>query len=71
MCIYRYFAAARDNALGLELRVYLPSIEHRLTVQTALHNAIYEKFRDAGIEIAFPRRDVHLDTSSPRASGCV
>jgi potassium efflux system protein len=30
-----------------------------------MHDRIYEKFRDAGITIAFPQRDVHLDTSHP------
>jgi potassium efflux system protein len=59
------FNSFGDNALGLELRVYLSSVEHRLPVQTALHDAIYEKFKDAGIEISFPQRDVHLDTSGP------
>ena len=54
-----------DNALGLELRVYLPSIDHLLAVQTALHDAIYERFEKAGIVISFPQRDVHLDTSGP------
>ena len=59
------FNSFGDNALGLELRVYLPSMEHWLTVQTGLHDAIYEKFKDAGIVISFPQRDVHLDTDGP------
>jgi len=54
-----------DNALGLELRVYLPSIEYLLSTQTELHDAIYEKLDRAGIVIAFPQRDVHLDTGAP------
>jgi potassium efflux system protein len=32
---------------------------------TVLHEAINRKFNDAGICIAFPQRDVHLDTSRP------
>ena len=32
---------------------------------TELHEAINRKFNDAGITIAFPQRDVHLDTSNP------
>jgi potassium efflux system protein len=32
---------------------------------TALHEEINRKFNDAGICIAFPQRDVHLDTSRP------
>ena len=30
-----------------------------------LHLAIEREFRKAGINIAFPQRDVHLDTSGP------
>jgi len=59
------FNSFGDNALGLELRAYLPSITHLLTVQTELHDAIYEKFAAAGIVISFPQRDVHLDTTAP------
>jgi potassium efflux system protein len=30
-----------------------------------LHQAINNKFKDAGMVIAFPQRDIHLDTSNP------
>lgn len=59
------FETFGDNALHLVLRCYLPSMENRLATITALNEAIYEKFSDAGIVIAFPQRDVHLDISKP------
>ena len=59
------FASFGDNALQLELRCYLPSIDFNLVSKTELHDAIYEKLGAAGIGIAFPQRDVHLDTTSP------
>ena len=59
------FNAFGDNALQLELRVYLPSMEHWLNTRTALHDAIYHDFQQAGIAISFPQRDVHLDTTAP------
>lgn len=59
------FDAFGDNALALELRVYLPSMENWLNTRTALHDAIYHKFQQRGIEISFPQRDVHLDTTTP------
>lgn len=59
------FDAFGDNALALELRVYLPSMENWLNTRTALHDVIYHKFQQAGIEISFPQRDVHLDTTAP------
>ena len=54
-----------DNALNLTLRVYLPSLEYRVVTSSELQIAINRKFNDAGIVIAFPQRDVHLDTSKP------
>jgi potassium efflux system protein len=30
-----------------------------------LHQAINDKFNQAGIVFAFPQRDIHLDTSQP------
>ena len=59
------FEAFGDNALMLYARCYVSSLDHRLETITNLHRAIYEKFNEAGIVIAFPQRDVHLDTSKP------
>ncbi len=54
-----------DNALNLTLRCYTGSIDARLPTISDLHQAINDKFAAAGIEIAFPQRDVHLDTAGP------
>ena len=54
------FLGFGDSALNLELRVFVGRIEHRLTTVSHLHVAIHEAFNDAGIEIPFPQRDVHL-----------
>jgi len=59
------FEAFGDNALMLYMRCYISSLDHRLATVTALNEAIYAKFNEAGIVIAFPQRDVHLDTSKP------
>ncbi|MEJ2692418.1 MAG: mechanosensitive ion channel [Candidatus Thiodiazotropha sp.] len=59
------FEAFGDNALTLLLRSYLGSMENRLPTITALHEAINRKFNQAGISIAFPQRDLHLDTARP------
>jgi potassium efflux system protein len=48
-----------DSTLNLVLRAYV-SIEVRLKVKSELHNAILERFREEGIEIAYPQRDLHL-----------
>jgi len=62
------FAAFGDSALNFELRVFVPSVDHLLQVRHDLHHAIDREFRKAGIEIAFPQREVHirwLPTTSP------
>jgi potassium efflux system protein len=51
-----------DSSLNLVLRAYLPDMEHRLATITELHTEIHRRFADAGIEIPFPQRDVHLRT---------
>ena len=43
----------------------MPSVTDRLQTTTELHLAVNRKLNQAGIVIAFPQRDVHLDTSSP------
>ncbi len=59
------FEGFGDNALLLVLRAYLGSLDNRLATITELHQAIYTKLTAAGIAIAFPQRDVHLDTLKP------
>ncbi len=54
-----------DNALVLSLRCYIDDIDFRLRTITEINQAIYREMNDAGIEIAFPQRDVHLDTRRP------
>jgi potassium efflux system protein len=48
-----------DSTLNLVLRAYV-SIEVRLSTKSQLNNAILERFREAGIEIAYPQRDLHI-----------
>ena len=49
-----------DSSLEFELRVFIPNIEYFIVVQNDIHNAIYKSFKKAGIEIAFPQRDLHV-----------
>jgi potassium efflux system protein len=59
------FDSFGDNALTLTLRCFIGSVDNRRLAISALHHAINSKFRDAGVAIAFPQRDIHLDTSRP------
>lgn len=59
------FDSFGDNALQLNLRCFIGSLDDRVRVRSALHLAIDQAFREAGITMAFPQRDVHLDTVAP------
>jgi potassium efflux system protein len=52
-----------DNALTLWLRCYAST--DYLQCWTDLRTEIYDRLNAAGIGIAFPQRDVHLDASAP------
>jgi len=54
------FESFADSSLSLILRAYLPDIDSRLATITELHAQIHRRFAAAGIEIAFPQRDLHL-----------
>ncbi len=59
------FETFGDNSLGLLLRCFVDSIDLRVKTISALNEAINDKFNAAGISIAFPQRDLHLDTIKP------
>ncbi len=56
------FQGFGDNSLNMVLRAFLPSLENRLQVIHELHTTIDKSFRKAGLEIAFPQRDLHIST---------
>jgi potassium efflux system protein len=54
-----------DSSLNLVLRCFLPDPDHRLQVIHDLHTAIHRIFKQEGVEIAFPQRDLHLRSAVP------
>lgn len=49
-----------ESSLEFELRVWISNLGERLVVESELHHEIDRRFRQAGIEIAFPQRDLHI-----------
>ncbi|HKJ10188.1 MAG TPA: mechanosensitive ion channel domain-containing protein [Gammaproteobacteria bacterium] len=49
-----------DSSLNFELRVYIREIDMKLSVTSDLNFAIDAAFREHGVEIPFPQRDVHV-----------
>lgn len=54
-----------DSSLTMVLRCFIESVDERIRTISQLHEAINDKFITAGIEIAFPQQDVHLDIREP------
>ncbi|MHC4128925.1 MAG: hypothetical protein ACYSUA_12285 [Planctomycetota bacterium] len=66
-----YFKEVGDQALLLELRVFVATLAHWIPVETAMREAIVEAFREAGIAIAFPQRDLHVRSVDEAAAGAL
>lgn len=49
-----------DNSINFLIFAYLPNLDNRLQTQTDLIEQIDLAFKEAGIEIPFPQRDLHL-----------
>lgn len=61
------FADFGDNALNFEVHFWISirRIIDRRLIESSIRFRIDALFREAGIVIAFPQRDVHLDTLKP------
>ena len=59
------FESFGDNSLTLTLRCFIDSVDYRLKALSGLHEEINRRFNEAGIVIAFPQRDLHIDASQP------
>jgi small-conductance mechanosensitive channel len=55
-----FFRSFGDSALNLELYVWVEDIDTRLRIESDLYQEIDRRFRQAGIEIPFPQRDLHV-----------
>ncbi len=59
------FMGFGESSLEFELRVWTPDYDAYVRVGSELRSAIFAAFREAGIEIPFPQRDVHLKSLDP------
>lgn len=61
------FTGFGESALDFQLRVWTDRLEDFFQVRSALVLAMHHALRDAGIEIPFPQRDLHLRSAPPQA----
>jgi small-conductance mechanosensitive channel len=58
-----------DSSLDFELRVWtVRQVQTPQRLKSDLYFAIFETFREKGIEIPFPQRDIHVKSISPQVS---
>jgi Small-conductance mechanosensitive channel len=57
---FAMFQKFEDSTLHMALRCYLPNLDKRLATMHEIQSAIHSRFKEAGIEIAFPQRDIHV-----------
>ena len=55
-----FFTGFGDSSLSFELRVFSRGVARRFELRHRLHMNIDKAFREEGIEIAFPQRDLHV-----------
>lgn len=59
------FLGFGDNSLNFDLRVFVNGINDWIPMLHKMNRTIDQEFRKAGVTIAFPQRDVHLDQIGP------
>jgi small-conductance mechanosensitive channel len=57
-----------ESSLDFELRFFLREIDELLRVSSDLRFAIKKAFAEAGIEIPYPQRDLHIRGGGPLAT---
>jgi potassium efflux system protein len=55
-----YFLGFGESSLDFEIRAFVDAFDKRLPTLHAIHFAVEQALRAAGIEIPFPQRDLHI-----------
>jgi potassium-dependent mechanosensitive channel len=63
------FIGFGDSSLDFELRVWVGNIRQRLQVRSVVLTEVERRLAEAGIEIPFPQRDLHLRSVDAEALG--
>ncbi len=61
-----FFVRFGDSSLDFEVRVFISSMMDLMPLTHEIHMAIDRTFRENGIEIPFPQRDLHFRTVSDK-----
>ena len=58
-----WFSQFADSSLNFTIKAWINKPDDRTTIRSELHHQINQKFRECGIEIPFPQRDIHIKQS--------
>ncbi len=65
-----FFQAYGDSSLEFKIQVFVHTPSDRIPATHEINMAIFEAFREKGIEIPFPQRDLHIiDDRLPSSNG--
>jgi len=59
------FKGFGESTLDLDLRVFIPSMDAYSEALNTINTSIDDTFKEAGLEIAFPQRDLHIRSVEP------
>jgi small-conductance mechanosensitive channel len=62
-----YFMDFGESSLNFQIRVWIDDIDYMNNVRSELNQAIDNRFRELGIEVPFPQRDLHLKDAPIRS----
>jgi potassium-dependent mechanosensitive channel len=65
------FIGFGDSSLDFELRVWVREIRMRLEVRSVVLTEVERRLTEAGIEIPFPQRDLHVRSVDPAAAAAL
>ena len=57
------FMGFGDSALEFSLRGWTPDFDNYLTLRSDLTTQVFRSLKDAGIQIPFPQRDIHVKSN--------
>ncbi len=60
-----------DSSLDFELRAFVENYKQAYRIRSELRFAIFKAFKDAGVEIPFPQRDLHIRPGDTSVDGVV
>ena len=60
-----YFSGFGDSSLDFEVRIFINNVDDRIPVQNELRIAIFKSLQEAGMDIPFPQRDLHVRGLTP------